>query len=45
LALSAGKAIMGGITKVIMTTQGKLLLAMLITVAAGKSLPQQHSKS
>ncbi|MFM7166316.1 MAG: hypothetical protein ACKO3T_13835 [Planctomycetaceae bacterium] len=36
LASSAGKAIMGGITKVIMTTQGKLLLAKLITVAAGK---------
>ncbi|MFM7923038.1 MAG: hypothetical protein ACKPJJ_22680 [Planctomycetaceae bacterium] len=36
LASSAGKAIMGGITKVIMTTQGKLLLAKLTTVAAGK---------
>jgi len=27
---------MGGITKVIMTTQGKLLLAIMITITAGK---------
>lgn len=36
LATSTGKAILGGLAKVIMTTQGKLLLAKLITAAAAK---------
>ncbi len=36
LASTAGKAILGSIAKVALTTQGKILLAKLITAAAGK---------
>ncbi|MEZ6043937.1 MAG: hypothetical protein R3C20_25885 [Planctomycetaceae bacterium] len=36
LASTAGKAIMGSIAKIALTAQGKILLARLITAAAGK---------